>query len=132
MKIITVSGSHSNVGKTTLARKLKSALSDYSVEVVKLGHGEDDPDKDEQLFVEVAKLLEYIEKLERLGMIDFLIIESNTIHEHLKPDFSVFIKGNLQMQKSSSSVALKNSDLVILDSPHEVVIDEMMSKLNLR
>ena len=92
LAIITVSGAHRAVGKTTLARALKERLPGR-VEVIKIGHGPD-KGKPERLFRETEEVLAYVDGLRSSGRrsLDILIVESNRILDSLKPDLALFLE----------------------------------------
>ena len=83
MKIITISSCHSNLGKTTLARKIKETLPNSIV--LKIGHAEN-KDKPEALFHSLKDALAQIKDYQQNKVYDYLIIESNSILDHLKPE----------------------------------------------
>ncbi|MFH1729969.1 MAG: hypothetical protein ABIA04_16275 [Pseudomonadota bacterium] len=114
MKIISVSGSYSQIGKTTLARKIRKFLSDdFKVYVFKIGHGRDNPNKEEKLFIDLEKGVSYIKELEEKKNYDFLIVESNSVLNHIKPDLALFLMGNKKGQKKTSELAFKKADIII-------------------
>jgi len=97
VKIITVSGAHRAVGKTSLARALEERLPGRT-EVVKIGHGRD-KGKPERLFRETEEFLAYLDALRSTGRgnIDVLIVESNRILDALKPDLALFLEPRAEL-----------------------------------
>ncbi|OGI26949.1 MAG: hypothetical protein A2287_10860 [Candidatus Melainabacteria bacterium RIFOXYA12_FULL_32_12] len=110
MKVIVISGSYSNIGKTTLARNISAAFASDKVEIIKFGHNMFNPDKQEKLFHDIQEGLNHIETLQN---IDYLIIESNSIYKFIKPDLGIFLKNNEKPQKDSALLAEKQADIVI-------------------
>ncbi len=111
MKIITVSGAHSGVGKTTLARKLKGCLPG-TTEVVKIGHGRDKM-KSEPLFHTIDEVLAYMEKLASMDTPAYLIIESNRILRRLVPDLSIYLssESGTAFETGSAGQAKNKADI---------------------
>ena len=93
MKTIVISGSHSNVGKTSLGLEIQGFL-ENSV-FVKIGTGTPKEDSDVPLYP-VGTLFEEVEKDH--SSCDFLIIESNSIVNEIKPDLLIFLKIGLGQQ----------------------------------
>jgi hypothetical protein len=90
VRIITVSGAHRSVGKTTFARCLKAKLPGKA-EIIKIGHGPA-KEKPERLFHSLEDALLYLDRVQAAGSVDYLIIESNRIAGHLEPDLAVFLE----------------------------------------
>lgn len=111
MKIITVSGAHSGIGKTTLARELKDCLPG-TTEVIKIGHGMDKM-KSETLFHTTGEALACMEKLASMDTPAYLIIESNRILRKLVPDLSIYLtsESGTVFETGSAGRAKKKADI---------------------
>lgn len=88
MKIIVISGASSGVGKTTLARKLKSLLP--GAELIKIGHGRPKADM-ENHFYPLGTSLEILRHNHHDAR--WLLIESNSILREAKPDLVIYLDG---------------------------------------
>ncbi len=113
MKIIIISGSHSNIGKTTLLRNIQAHLSPASTIAVKLGHRLLNSEKPEIFFSSMTEGLEYIESLRESGSTDFLLIESNSIFNYIAPDLGIFLQSKGKTEKESAALAKSKADIVI-------------------
>ncbi len=105
MKTIVISGARSNVGKTTLAEKIRQLLPG-SVRV-KLGHGELKEDMDD-VFYHAGTPYERIK--EENPQADYLIIESNSILEEIEPDLAIYLPAD--DPKPSAALAETRADLI--------------------
>lgn len=106
MKTIVISGAHSNTGKTTLARNLSNLLD--NAQIVKIGTGKRDSDKDIDLFRPDDRFEEIAEKYKAY---DYLIIESNSVLNRITPDLCIFLPGDKE-EKESAECACKKADLI--------------------
>ena len=113
MKTIVVSGSASKIGKTTLVRNIKQALSRSRVQAIKFGHGPSRAGKDELLFHDLDEGLAFIRERLTSTDIDVLIIESSSIYEHFKPDLGIFLVCPWKPEKASARIARSNANLII-------------------
>lgn len=113
MKIIVISGSHSNIGKTTLLRNIQAKLQKSSTIAVKLGHRSLNSEKPEKFFANMQEGLEYIESLRKSGGTDFLLIESNSIFNYIAPDLGIFLQSKDQPEKDSARLAKSKADIII-------------------
>jgi hypothetical protein len=105
MKTIVISGAHSNVGKTQLAQRLCRLLP--GALHVKIGHGERKEDVG-NVFYHVGTPF-YVVADENPDAA-YLVIESNTILEEIKPDCAIYLPGG-EPKPSAESVAEK-ADIV--------------------
>ena len=105
MKTIVISGARSNIGKTTLAEKIRQLLPG-SVRV-KLGHGELKEDMDD-VFYHAGTPYERIK--EENPQAGFLIIESNRILEEIEPDLAIYLPAD--EPKPSAALAEARADLI--------------------
>lgn len=105
MKTIVISGAHSNVGKTKLARELCELLP--GALHVKIGHG---VEKEEagNIFFHVGTPFSRIER--EIRHADFVVIESNRILEEIEPDCAIYLPGGAP--KPSAAGALERADIV--------------------
>jgi len=113
VKTIVVSGSASHIGKTTLVRGVKRALSSRRVQAIKIGHGSDQPGKDERLFHDVPSGLAYIQERLAAADTDVLIIESSSIYEHFRPDLGILLVCPWEPEKESARIARQHADITI-------------------
>lgn len=110
MKLIVISGSHRNIGKTTLVRKISDALKDCPHDVIKIGHEEARVDKPEKIFTSMDCALECIDMHYRENKLDYLIVESNSVIAHRTPDLLLFIHDEHQ-QKPSATLCKEHAHL---------------------
>jgi hypothetical protein len=113
LKIIVISGSHSNIGKTTLLRNIQTKLNFSSTIAIKFGHRSFNNEKPEKFFSNIQEGLEYIESLEKAGNPDFLLIESNSILNYIEPDLGIFLKSKDKLEKDSAKLAKAKADIII-------------------
>src|SRR5512145_3372034 len=105
MKVIVISGASSNVGKTTLARKLQQVLAGSCV--VKIGHGRRKPGIDNH-FYELGTPFRRI--LENHAQAHWLLIESNAILREVCPDLAIYLEG--KAPKPSAEHARSKADII--------------------
>ncbi|MBF0430733.1 MAG: molybdenum cofactor guanylyltransferase [Fibrobacteria bacterium] len=104
-KIIVVAGAHSNVGKTTLCLKLKKLFSDSAV--IKLGHGK--PKKNVgNIFYPSSTDFKEIQR--KFSAVQYLIVESNAVLEHINPELVIFLDGD--KPKASAKKARERADIL--------------------
>lgn len=107
MRTIVVSGAHSNVGKTTLARRLAALLPEAAR--VKIGHGEA---KDARTHGDLYHLgTSFAEIASRYSRARYLIVESNSVLGEHDPDLAIFLTGNGRA-KPSAHGARSRADIV--------------------
>ena len=119
-KVIVVSGARSNVGKTSLTRKL-SSLMPASVRV-KIGHHPRKPGRDDDgsLYPMGTSLATIVADFHDAP---FLIIESNSILQEITPDCLIYLPAD--NPKPSAEIARCKADIV----RGETVTDEKVSLL---
>jgi hypothetical protein len=105
MKTIVISGAHSNVGKTRLARELCGMLP--GAMHVKIGHGAEKESED-NIFFHVGTPFPLIER--EIRHADFAVIESNRVLDELEPDCAIYLPGG--RPKPSAVRALEQADIV--------------------
>ena len=105
MKTIVISGAHSNVGKTKLARELCGMLS--GARHVKIGHGAEKEGWD-NFFFHVGTPFSFIER--KIRDADFAVIESNRVLDELEPDCAIYLPGG--RPKPSAVRALQRADII--------------------
>ena len=105
MKVIVVSGAHSNVGKTHLSRALCSLL--QGAVRVKIGHHAPKPGRDTNLY-QIGTSFSTIATDH--GDVRFLIIESNRILQEINPDCVIYLPGD--DPKPSAKLAIKKADII--------------------
>lgn len=113
MKTIVISGSYSNVGKTTLAINIAEVLNSSKVKIIKIGHNPSKPDKNITLFHNCSDAMSYISYLEASNTFEYLIIESNSILSYFKPDLTIFIRMQEEKEKKSAKLASASADILI-------------------
>jgi len=105
MKVIVVSGAHSNVGKTHLARALRDLLP--GAVRIKIGHHERKPGGD-GYYYHIGTGFPTIaagHSNER-----FLIIESNHILKDITPECTIYLPA--ENPKPSAEIAVKKADII--------------------
>jgi deoxyadenosine/deoxycytidine kinase len=105
MKVIVISGASSEVGKTTLAGKLRRLLP--GAEVVKIGHGRRKPSLANH-FYESGTSFQTIR--EKHAGAAWLIIESNSILHEIEPDLVIYLEG--EHPKPSARYARGRADII--------------------
>ncbi len=104
MKTIVVSGARSDVGKTTLARRLLEILP--GAVYVKIGHGMRKKGMD-NIFYPGGTPYGKIKK--ENGEASFLIIESNSVLKEMTPGCAIYLPGD--NPKESAAVAADKADI---------------------
>ena len=154
-KVITVSGSHKGVGKTSLSQFLLAHLPRYTAIKITMtgkdtGVYEDSahlmvPGTDtfrmkqsgaEKVFWiratddQIVALMKQV--LGRVGDISGLLIEGNTVLRHLKPTLSCFVTtSTLDSMKPSRIHALENADICVLNQREgSISCDALKPKLD--
>jgi len=121
MKVIVVSGAHSNIGKTHLSRALAKLLP--GAVRIKIGHGEVKPVDDGHFyhfgtgFTTIAA---------EHGDAHYLIIESNSILKEITPECAIYLPD--ENSKPSAEIAIKKADII----RGETVSKEKISLLSKR
>jgi hypothetical protein len=118
MKVIVVSGAHSNVGKTQVSCALKNLLPG-SVRV-KIGHGER-KSEDDDFYYHLGTGFSTIAAKHNNAR--YLIIESNSILKEITPECVIYLKA--ENPKPSADIAIKKADII----RGEVVPDSKISIL---
>lgn len=105
MKTIVISGAHSSVGKTTLAKELCQIIPDALH--IKIGRGKRNIDKEDILYPIGTSFEEIYTQHKRQK---FLIIESNSILREITPDCTIYLSGE-SPPKPSAIEAMKKADI---------------------
>ena len=105
MKVIVVSGAHSNVGKTHLARALRDLLP--GAVRIKIGHHERKPGGD-GYYYHIGTAFSTIAAEHSNAR--FLIIESNHILEDITPECTIYLPA--ENPKPSAEIAVKKADII--------------------
>jgi len=105
MKTIVISGSHSEVGKTSLGKKIRSFLANSVF--VKIGTGTPKPGSDVPLYPAGTSFEEIANDHADAG---FCIIESNSIVKELTPDLLIFLPGDGE-EKESAVLPREKADI---------------------
>jgi hypothetical protein len=124
MKTIVVSGAHSNVGKTNLARVLCGLLP--GAVHVKIGHGKEKRNGG-NVFFHVGTPFSRIAR--EIRNADFAVIESNSVLEELEPDCAIYLPGS--SPKPSAGIALERADIVRGKPVSGGTIESLVSRLGL-
>jgi hypothetical protein len=106
VKIIIISGAHSNSGKTTAGRAVQDGL-DNAV-LVKMGTGKPKSDSDIPLYPREAELDAIKADFPEAPC---LIIESNSVLDRIEPDLLIYLPGDGEA-KPSAAAAEERADLV--------------------
>jgi len=126
MKILLISGSRSNIGKSTLAVNIAEILKPKKVEIIKFGHGKRDPEKKTKLFINIEDGKKYIKSKIFSNSLDYLIVEGNSIAKYIRYNLLIFIK--IKNQKISSRYPLENADIIIDENYNEIHIKEILKE----
>jgi molybdopterin-guanine dinucleotide biosynthesis protein A len=105
MKTIVISGAHSGVGKTTLAKELVALLPGSAF--VKIGHHPTNDANNDLLYPMGTS---FKELGLRHGDFQYLIIESNSILTDLSPDCAIFLDAD--RPKPSAAIAKEKANLI--------------------
>ena len=105
MKTIVISGSHSNVGKTSLGQEIHSFIDNSAF--VKIGTGTPKEDSDVPLYPAGTSFEEVKKDYETA---EYLIIESNSIVKQVTPDLLIFLPGEGE-EKESAALPRDNADI---------------------
>jgi hypothetical protein len=105
MKVVVVSGAHSNVGKTHLARALRDLLP--GAVRVKIGHHARKPGGD-SYYYHMGTSFSVIAAEHRDAR--FLIIESNSILDEITPDCAIYLAAD--NPKPSAGLAERKADII--------------------
>jgi hypothetical protein len=105
MKTIVISGASSNVGKTTVGRRLQALLD--GAMFVKIGHGEERPEVPDLLYP-IGTSFATIKKNHAVAA--WLLIESNAILLEMQPDLLIYMDG--PNPKPSAKEARVRADIV--------------------
>lgn len=105
MKVVVVSGAHSNVGKTQLARTLRDLLP--GAVRIKIGHQARKPGGDDYYYYMGTSFSAIAAEHSNAR---FLIIESNHILEEITPEFAIYLSA--EDPKPSAEIAVKKADIV--------------------
>ena len=124
MKTIVVSGAHSNIGKTRLARELCELLP--GALHVKIGHGKEKKGAG-NVFFRAGTPFSRIEP--EIRQADFAVIESNSILVELSPDCTIYLPGG--SPKPSAVRALEQADIVRGEPVARETIAHLVSRLGL-
>jgi hypothetical protein len=124
MKTIVISGAHSNVGKTRLARDLCELLP--GARHVKIGHGREKKDGANRLY-RIGTPFSRITR--ENGQAEFLVIESNRILEEVEPDCTIYLPGGTP--KPSAKGMEERADIVRGMSVDEATITRLGRRLGL-
>ncbi len=114
MKIITISGSCSGVGKTTTLRALLEKMPKEKTTALKFGHGKTKKERPEKLFTDINEGLSFISRLSQKNRVEYLLVEGNSVLKFLNPDVSVFIEGDCGENKKSAELARELADIILL------------------
>lgn len=113
MKIIVIAGSYSKIGKSTLAANIHARLDCFKLQTIKIGHNKPQAHKTVTMFQSIDAAIEYINNLQAINSLDYLIIESNTILRFIEADLVVFLKNHDKPEKQSSELAKSKADIII-------------------
>jgi hypothetical protein len=106
MKVIVVSGAHSNIGKTYLSRALCKLLP--GAVRIKIGHNARKPGNDDGYLYHMGTSFATIAAEHSNAR--FLVIESNSILEEVTPECVIYLPD--ENPKPSSQIAIKKADII--------------------
>ena len=124
MKTIVISGAHSNVGKSALAKRLSSMLQN-SVHI-KIGHGREKKGMSNIFYPEGTSFREIAEDSSGRS---YLIIESNRILREIAPDLVIFLTGGFP--KPSAIDARFQADIIRGETVSGGTIEEVRARLGI-
>jgi len=122
MKVIVVSGAHSNVGKTKLARELGELLP--GAVRIKIGHHERKPGGDDYYY-HIGTDFSTIAAEHSDAR--FLIIESNHILREITPECVIYLPA--ENPKPSAEIAEKKADVIRGEPVSAVKISALAKRL---
>ena len=125
MKSIVIAGTHSSVGKTTLAKELCRII--HGAIHIKIGKGKKKEDKGDILYPFKTSFSEIYTQHKQTK---FLIIESNSILKEIAPDCTLFLTGN-SSPKPSAIDARKKADIIRGKMVDENTIKRLSQSLGL-
>ncbi len=152
MKIITISGAHKGVGKTTLACKILKGLKDFgaiktmvskeNISITSKDEAIEVPGKDTFLLKKAGaekvvlvssprKDLGWALKV-ALNMVSGckgVIIEGTSVLDYIKPDVAIMIRAKGKRIKESAKRALKKADLIILSNEFDKAVKFVKEKI---
>jgi molybdopterin-guanine dinucleotide biosynthesis protein A len=124
MKTIVISGAHSGVGKTTLAKELLAVL--FGSVFVKIGHHSENPANKDLLYPVGTS---FYEIRKQHNDIPYLIIESNSILNEIAPDCAIYL--DAECPKPSAISARGKADIISALKISAGKIDELSVKLGI-
>ena len=124
MKTIVVAGAQSNIGKTTVAKKICSFLP--NAVFIKVGKGNPDNVKTD-IFYTVGTSIEKL--FQNHNDKDWLVIESNQILKEFQPDCVVYLTGT--NPKPSAQMAKEKADIIRDQKIDSAVINTLAEKLGI-
>ncbi|MBN1619476.1 hypothetical protein JW890_02025 [candidate division WOR-3 bacterium] len=81
---------------------------------LKFGHGKIKKERPEKLFTDMNEGLSFISRLSRENLVEYLLVEGNSVLKYIDPDVSVFIEGDCGENKKSAETAKKLADIIVL------------------
>ncbi len=123
MKVIVVSGAHSNVGKTHLARALRDLLP--GAVRIKIGHHARKPGGDGYYYGMGTGFSAIAAEHADAG---YLVIESNTILKEITPDCTIYLSA--EDPKPSAEIAVKKADIIRGEPISASTISAIAERLN--
>jgi molybdopterin-guanine dinucleotide biosynthesis protein A len=124
MKTIVISGAHSGVGKTTLAKELLAVLPGSVF--VKFGHHPKDSSNKDLLYPAGTSFCEIRKQHEDIPC---LLIESNSILRELTPDCTIYLDADCP--KPSGISAKEKADIISSQKISAGKIDELSARLGI-
>jgi hypothetical protein len=122
MKVIVVSGAHSNIGKTQLARAL-CALFPGAVRI-KIGHGMLKSDEDGYFYHQGTDFTTIVSEHSNA---DLLIIESNSILGEITPECVIYLPDD--NPKPSAGLAEKKADIIRGKKVQDLKISDIAKRM---
>ncbi len=122
MKVIVVSGAHSNVGKTQLSRELCKLLPDAVR--IKIGHHSRKPGADGYYYYMGTGFSTIAAEHSNA---QFLIIESNRILEEITPECAIYLPA--ENPKPSAEIAINKADIIRGETVPDSKISSLIKRL---
>jgi len=122
--VVAVTGAHTNVGKSTLARKLTAILPEAVF--IKIGHGERKPGMD-NMFYHVGTHFSRIARENSSAR--FMVIESNSLLREVTPECVIYLPGG--NPKKSAELARENADIIRGKKVEPETVDHLVERMRL-
>ncbi|MFC1770315.1 winged helix-turn-helix domain-containing protein [Candidatus Margulisiibacteriota bacterium] len=97
--------------------------------ILKIGHGHV-KNKPELLINDIKEALDFIKNATKNQQYTFLIIESNQILDHLKPDLCFFVNSTTKEAKASAGTAIQKADILFSEGMDILPVKEKIDGIS--